>query len=319
MHHALNPANSFPNVARRQRGARYFDIKQSGFGRAPGMPYDNGVAVSFPCTAEFLLSSHPRCLLPAALAMLACVFTPAFAADEEPIATDRPDFVESSDVVGKGRMQVETSIARDRTKGDGDTETLWATPTLLRFGIGETIELRIESDGALRQRSSLAGHAQVTERGYADTSLGMKWHAMDAVGNLPSVGVLLHADLSTGSAAFRGEGPRPTARVVAEWDLPHDLSLGIMPGIGHEKDNGGTTFAIFGLVVGKSLSDRLRGFVEVSSPHIARATHGGTEANLSVGAAYLLQKNIQIDTAFSRGLNGRTPDSGLTVGLSIKL
>ncbi|QBE67007.1 transporter [Pseudoduganella lutea] len=251
--------------------------------------------------------------------MLACVQTPAFAANEEPIATDRPDFVESSDVVGNRRLQIETSIARDRTAGHGDTETLWATPTLLRFGISESVELRIESDGALHQRSSVAGHAPITERGHADVSLGMKWHAMDAVGNLPSVGVLLHADLNTGSTAFRGEGTRPTARVVAEWDLPHDLSLGIMPGIGHEKDHGGTTFAIFGLVVGKSLSDRLRGFVEVSSPHIARAAHGGTEASLSVGAAYLLQKNIQIDTAFSRGLNGRTPDSGMTVGLSIKL
>ncbi|HEX8606524.1 MAG TPA: transporter [Pseudoduganella sp.] len=235
------------------------------------------------------------------------------------MATDRPDFVESSDVVGKGRMQIETSIARDRSADHGDKETLWATPTLLRFGIGETVELRIESDGALRQRNSVAGRAPVTERGHADTSLGMKWHAVDAVGNMPSVGVLLHADLSTGSAAFRGEGTRPTARVVAEWELPNDLSLGIMPGIGYEKDNGGTTFAIFGLVVGKSLSDRLRGFVEVSSPHIARASHGGTEASLSVGAAYLLQRNIQIDTALSRGLNGRTPDLGLTVGLSIKL
>ncbi|QBE66429.1 transporter [Pseudoduganella lutea] len=251
--------------------------------------------------------------------MFAFVSSPAYAADEEPIATDRPDFVESSNVVGKGRIQIETSVARDRTTGRGDTETLWAMPTLLRFGIGETVELRLESDGALRQRSRTAGHAPVTERGYADTSLGMKWHAMDAVGNLPSVAVLLHADLSTGSTAFRGEGTRPTARVVAEWDLPHDLSLGIMPGIGHEKANGGTTFAIFGLVVGKALSERLRSFVEVSSPHIARAAHGGTEASLSVGAAYLLQKNVQIDTAFSHGLNGRTPDLGLTVGLSIKL
>jgi hypothetical protein len=250
----------------------------------------------------------------AGFALAACAAALPAAANDEPIATDRPDFVESSDVVGKHRLQIESSIALDRDSSAGGRQTLRSTPTLIRFGISDTLELRVESDGVLRQRSATG-----RESGVADTSLGLKWHALDAAGGMPSVGVLLHADLSSGSAAFREEGTRPSARVVAEWELPHEMSLGMMPGIAYEKSHGGRVYGIFGLVLGKSLSERLRTFVEVSSPHIARAAHGGTEAVVTAGAAYLLRKNLQIDTALSRGLNSRTPDHSLTIGLSIKL
>ena len=50
---------------------------------------------------------------------------------EEPISTDRPDFVESSDVVGKGRFQLETGFSSERNKADGVKERLTTTPTLL--------------------------------------------------------------------------------------------------------------------------------------------------------------------------------------------
>jgi hypothetical protein len=37
----------------------------------------------------------------------------------------------------------------------------------------------------------------------------------------PSLGVLLHADLPSGSRELRGHGVRPSLRLAAEWDLPH--------------------------------------------------------------------------------------------------
>ena len=242
----------------------------------------------------------------------------ALAGDDDTIATDRPDFVESSNVVGKSRFQVETSVAMDRSKDGSMRARSWSTPTLLRLGISDSLELRLETDGLMRQRlTDGASAVRVSERGYGDVSLGLKWHALDANGNVPSVGLLFHADMETGSSAFRGEGTRPSARMVAEWELGNDLSLGVMPGIGYERHAGGT-FGILGVVLGKAWNDQLRSFVELSSPRIDKNADGGTEASATVGIAYLISNNCQIDSALSRGLNQRTADVSLTVGLSFK-
>ena len=178
-------------------------------------------------------------------------------------------------------------------------------------------ELRIETDGRVRVRMD----GQPDYRGSADVAIGIKWHIADAAGTAPSMGVLIHADLPSGSALLRGDGVRPSARLVAEWELPADFSLGLMPGLSYESNEQGKRYlnGIFGVVVGKGLTDRLRGFVEIAAPQLARRRDGGTVATFNTGLAYLITPLCQIDTAVSRGLNARTPDLSWTVGLSFKL
>lgn len=250
-----------------------------------------------------------------ALTLLYC--GSAVAGDDDTIATDRPDFVESSNVVGKGRIQVETSLAVDRNRDAGVRERTSSTPTLLRVGVGEQTELRIETDGRVRTRMD----GQPNSSGSADVALGIKWHLVDAAGTAPSMGLLLHADLPSGSGHLRGDGVRPSARLVAEWELPNDYSLGVMPGLSYESNEQGKRYVngILGVVVGKELTERLRGFVEIAAPQLARRRDGGTVATFNTGLAYLITPLCQIDTALSRGLNARTPDLSWTVGLSFKL
>lgn len=93
-------------------------------------------------------------------------------AGDDQIATDRPDFVGSSDVVGKGRFQVETSFARERDGSGAQRLHTTSTPTLLRAGVPDTLELRVESDGRMHAWDGSGSH-----RGYADASIGVKWHA----------------------------------------------------------------------------------------------------------------------------------------------
>ncbi|NVM78852.1 hypothetical protein FHW83_004683 [Duganella sp. SG902] len=242
-------------------------------------------------------------------------------ADEEKdqIVTDRPDFVESSNVVGRGRFQIETSFALDRNKADGVKQRTYYSPTLLRFGLSDTVEARIETDGRMRLVTDEAGK-RVTQNGYGDVSLGVKWHVADEEGARPSLGVLAHVDLDSGSPAFRAAGRGGSLRLAAEWELPGDLGLGVMPGIAWQHDDQGERYAggIFGLVLGKEWSERLRTFVEYSAPRIARGRHGGSVTTFDIGGGYLLTDMVQIDTALSRGLNKNTPDWSWTVGLSIK-
>lgn len=243
-------------------------------------------------------------------------------AEEEPLATDRPDFVESSDVVGAGRFQIETSVAFERSKVDGTREKLRATPTLLRIGIGDTLEARIETDGALYLRSTDETGLTTRDRGRADIALGLKWHTHDgdeATGR-PGIGWLLHVDTDSGSRAFRGKGWRPSLRMVAEWDLPGGHSLGVMPGVFVEHDEAGRRYTggIAAVVVGKSFTERLRGFAELSGQQLTSRRHGGNVVTGDVGLAYLLTNSVQIDTAAAWGLSKAAPDFGWTVGLSVR-
>ncbi|MFG6466550.1 transporter [Roseateles sp. BYS87W] len=242
-------------------------------------------------------------------------------ADDESIATDRPDFVESSDVVGKGRIQLETSLAWERDRQGGTRTRLGSTPTLLRIGVADAWELRFETDGRLRQRSTDSTGSSTT-RGWSDLAVGVKWHQRDGdeAAGTPGIGWLLHADLDSGSGAFRGQGVRPSLRMVAEWEFAGGWTLGVMPGLYRDRDENGHhyTGAILAAVVGKSFTDTLRGFVELSGQQLAAARHGGRVVTLDAGVAWLLTRDLQLDTAVSRGVNAAAPDWSWTVGLSTR-
>ncbi|MFC3457088.1 transporter [Massilia haematophila] len=273
-----------------------------------------------------LLCRSPQGLSARSLVMLLALGCAGAAAQEqgaqdEPIASGRPDFVESSEGIGKGRVQLETGLLSERARGDAGREHTLSTPTTLRVGVSETLELRVESDGrsVLHSRDAASG-ARTTQAGYADSTIGLLWHVADARGSLPSTGVLVDATLPTGSRLLRGEGVRPSLRVVGSWDLPGDMQLSVMPGLAveHEDEGGRYTHGLFGIGLEKRFDARLRGVAELALPQIASSRHGGTQASAGIGLGWLLTHDCEIDTMFSRGLNHNTPYASFTVGLSIR-
>lgn len=260
--------------------------------------------------------------LPFTAAVLALSLAPRAQADE-PIGTDRPDFVESSDVVGTGRFQLETGFAIERNKADGVKDRLTTTPTLLRLGLNDTMELRIETDGITRLRSEDTATGVTThERGYADTAIGIKWHTMDGdtASGRPAMAWLLHADLDTGSRAFRGDGVRPSLRAVAEWELPHDWSVGVMPGVFVDKNEDGDRYVggIAAVTVGKAWTDRFKTFFELAGQQLASRKNGGNIVTWDTGATYLVTNDVQVDVGFSWGATKDTPDFAWGMGVSVR-
>ena len=259
---------------------------------------------------------------PTLSAVMAATFAvQATQAADNAIATDRPDVVESSDVVGRGRFQIETSVAFERDDAAGVRTRTRSTPTLLRFGVNDTWELRLETDGRLSATiDDVAGSTRQT--GYADVSLGAKWHMQDGdeAHGRPGIAWLMHVDVDSGSAAFRGQGLRPSLRVAAEWDLPGDVGLGVMPGMFLDRNAAGERYigAIFASVVSKSLTERLRGFVEVAASQLASAHNGGNMVTFDTGLAYLIGNDMQVDVAMARGLSKAAPDFAWTVGWSVR-
>ncbi len=258
---------------------------------------------------------------PAALAALAAgAMLCAAARADEGIVTDRPDFVESSDVVGAGRFQLETGLTSDRRSDAGVTTRSLTTPTLFRYGIGETTELRLETDGYTRERTHDPVAGNTTEHGFSDLSLGIKWHVLDGEGGTPGVAWLLHVDTATGSKAFRGSGLRPSLRAAIEWELPEDFSLGVMPGVYVDRNDDGKRFAggILAATFGKAWSPRWHSFLEVAGQQLTSRRNGGNLVTLDTGLAFVPTPTLQFDIEAAHGLTRAAPDFESGVGVSIK-
>ena len=240
------------------------------------------------------------------------------AAVSQSIGTDRPDFVESSSTVGKGSVQIEGSVAFDKTETLGGEVENFTTPFLFRVGIADGWELRLESDWLIRSTLDEGGTApEVTTQGVSDFAVGVKWAFFaPETGTAPAMAALVHADLPTGSDAFRGSGTRPSFRVVAEWALGA-WGIGVMPGILYDRDDPDRFFSgIFGAVVGKGLTNSVRAFVEIAFDQIAEDQHGGNVGYVDFGGTFLLNPRWQLDAAAALGVTDQALDFGLTFGLS---
>lgn len=221
-----------------------------------------------------------------------------------PIDTDGPDFVESSEVVPAGHFQYEIDMTSVRNRRITPHATTISTPTLLKYGAADNFELRIAPEGYVQQDS---------KSGMGDTAFGIKWHSQDrdTTQDQAAVSWILHFDAPSGSDQFKGNGIRPSLRSVITWELPHDLALGVMPGVKYDTGEDGHRFssAIFGAVLNKRVHDRLRVFVEMSAPQIAHARDGGVLADWDVGAAYLISHEVQLGVRTGVAANHNTPNN----------
>lgn len=228
----------------------------------------------------------------------------AVALARPPIETDRPDFVESSSTIAPLHMQIETS-SEWLSIANGS-----ATPSLLRIGVADNLELRAESDGYVSEDG---------ERGLADLSVGLKLHVGgedDAV----SKAWLLHVDLPSGDAALRQPGLRPSLRYIAELELPSEFSLGLMPGFAWDDDDTGRRRpgGIFGIVLGHPIDAWSRAFMECAFERIAVTRDDHTIGSFNTGIALRLGPDAQLDGSLRFGLTPDTPDVAAAIGLSAR-
>lgn len=261
-------------------------------------------------------SAHATGAIRRAVALGLLAASPLFATAGTTV--DRPDFIASSELVGAGRLQIGTGFTTDRDAAGDARANLRSTPTRVRMGVSNALELRIESDDLLRSRTQApVGGATVRERGVADGSLGLKGRVRDGDGSTgtPGIAWLAHVDVDSGAATQRGQGLRPSLRLVAEWELPHEMSIGVTPGVALDHRATGT----LAVTLGKTWSSAWRSFVELSHQPPAAARRGsGSNLTLDAGMSYLVRPDVQLDVALSRGMDDRTPDLQWGVGLSVR-
>lgn len=234
---------------------------------------------------------------------------PAEAQASEPLVADRPDFVEAADVIGRARVQLETSVAAAWPGLDAPEGVGFSLPTLLRVGVGADLELRLET-GLIAVWTGSPGPE------LADISLGLKWRPwLSADGSLAAAW-LLAAELPTGTGAARGHGIRPQLLLSLEQDLA-PWSWGLMPGAGWQTDGEGRRYwvGILGAVVARELAAGHSVFAEFSVVEWAPERFGGADLRASGGWTMAIHDDLQVDAALSIGLTDAAPLLGGTIGV----
>ena len=200
------------------------------------------------------------------------------------INPDRPGIADGSATVNSGVFQIETGVERD----DDDSQHTSSTPTLLRYGLTNSFELRVETNG----------YQQDGDNGWAPVSIGFKKHFKDN----PSLGVIGRV----------GQHANGDLRLAA------DLSLGekwaINPNVGVAF--GRFTAALAALTVQYNFSDTLNAFVDgaVQSPE---ERNGTSAVLLDTGVAWIIGRRTQLDFSAGWGAHGTTtPNVFWSAGIS---
>ena len=100
----------------------------------------------------------------------------ALAQAEEPINADRPGIAEGSKVVGHGRLQIEAGVQKESRRAARISDHRVMAPLLLRAGIGQNWEFRLETNSYVFQ-SSRDAFSEVRQEGSPPFALGPRFRS----------------------------------------------------------------------------------------------------------------------------------------------
>ena len=233
--------------------------------------------------------------------------------EEAGFTADRPGATTGVDVLPKGRVQWETGIGYERSKMDGPAATTWTLNTsLLRWGISESAELRLQADYLY---SNCEG---VHTNGLSNVAIGTKVKLYDGWGAVPAVSLLgnvMFPDRCLPSFGGDGGGLLPEEwggqmGLLFQNELTSWLSLGYETDL-IWSDAAKPTF-FWGACLGFQLNDRLSLMAEEYNYQYSDSHENWVE----LGAAYMLTPRLQLDLATDISLNYPKRYFNLMVGVA---
>jgi hypothetical protein len=226
------------------------------------------------------------------------------------LVSDRPDVAEASRTVGKLRLQIETSFEFAQDIENNITTRLYGFPTLVRFGIIDPIEIRVNSPIYLFRTRSDTRY----DKGPADFTFGLKWNFLDyGPKGIPSMAVVVSCLFPTGADQFSENAYVPAFKIIADWKLPVNLSLGVNLGVNVPgRDDAGDRYAQFlyatslGYVF-HGTQDRLKMYIEVVGISPIKSNKPDIRF-LGTGLMFLITPDVQVDGFMRAGITKHSPD-----------
>lgn len=235
------------------------------------------------------------------------------AQDREPggkapeLVSDRPDFTESSEVVGRGYWQWESGIGLERR--GGTVSAAFGAP-LLRIGATRRVELRFGSDGLMRERAGVTG--------MSDTQFGFKYKIAQETKYKPAMALVTMISAPVGHSAYSSAGTDP--------EIKFTWAKSLVKGFEAAGNANWASLTIDGtrlrqkaltLSVSRDLARNIAGYWEVFG-FSADELGGGKSIAFQTGITRAAGENAQVDFSVSRRLTAAGPDWAGSIGLVVR-
>jgi hypothetical protein len=253
----------------------------------------------------------------AVVVLVAGAAASALAMDGDTLDPDRPDVSSSAKTVGAGRVQLEGGVLFERTRLGGEpTERRLSAESLLRIGVGERLEIRVDGEPIVRLRAA----EDATDVG--DFRLSAKWRFLDAAEGAawPALALLPSVKLPTAPTPI-GTGKADYSFVLAaSLELPADFGLDANAGlavVGQTRPSGYLLQALVSASLSRKLAAALAGFGEIF--YASREEWAGRDqVGVDAGIVWTLLPNLALDAAVGTSLYGRVPDVFMRAGGSVR-
>jgi len=154
---------------------------------------------------------------------------------QDMISPDRPGAATPPSVMAPGFFQIETCFESQTARPpDASAVKTEDFPTLLRYGVGHDLEIRVESNTV-----SIA--EAVT--GFADMSVEAKWLVLDGpAGRVPSVALLPAVSFPSGTSDFTAGKVQGGLAALLGWTLPSGTSLSLDAALSRVVESSDTSY-----------------------------------------------------------------------------
>lgn len=261
--------------------------------------------------------------LPVLLASLLIAAVSPVAADDNELITDRPDQTESTAIVGRGVVQIETGALLERDESDILVEeSTQLAGTLVRWGLSERFELRIGFAGFLKQDTETP-FGRSRDEGLGDAELGFKLRLRDGNGKSPALALIAATSLPVGEDGFTSDRFDPIVRLSVSHDFASGAGFGWNLGYRREStpgffDTEHQDFFFYTASLALPAGDRWGTFFELFGD-LATGGDGEDAHSFDTGITFLLTDDVQLDTFAGVGITDEAPDTFFGVGISWRL
>lgn len=245
------------------------------------------------------------------------------AEDEDPrLVTDRPHFSEASNLVGLGRVQIETGYSFFKDNDGGTKVRTHSFPEpLLRAGLfADWFEFRLGYNYLIQQSdTAVTGHTRLS--GSDDLYVAAKLALTKQEGYLPEIALFPQLRVPSGSPAFSAGETLPGFNLAYSWKLNDVVELECNTQLNRRIDDVDHFYTEFIQTANLEydLAPRIGAFTEWFCFVPSGAIDAHTQHYFHGGFVYFLTDNIQLDIHSAVGLSRRSNDLAFSgMGLSVR-